>query len=52
MAGEIVGELYDKQWQEKLEIYRTHFPVELEVTYEGTMISESMKKMIEKLILI
>lgn len=50
--GMIGVESYDKRWKEKLEIYRTHFPNQLEVTYEGTMISDSTKKMLEKLELI
>lgn len=50
--GMIGVESYDKRWKEKLEIYRTHFPNQLEVTYEGTMISDSTKKMLEKLQLI
>lgn len=50
--GMIGVESYDKRWKEKLEIYRNYFPDHLEVTYEGTMISESTKKMLEKLKLI
>ena len=47
--GMIGVESYDKRWKEKLEIYRSQFPGQLEVTYEGPMISDSAKKMIEKL---
>ena len=50
--GMIGVESYDNRWKEKLEIYRNYFPGKLEVTYEGTAISESAKKMIEKFKLI
>ncbi|MDD3364135.1 MAG: RecQ family ATP-dependent DNA helicase [Syntrophomonas sp.] len=50
--GMIGVESYDKRWKEKLEIYRNYFQSKLEVTYEGTTISESTKKMLEKLKLI
>lgn len=50
--GMIGIESYDKRWKEKLDIYRNQFPEQLEVTYEGTTISESTKKMLEKLRLI
>jgi len=50
--GMIGIETYDKRWKEKLDIYRNYFPEKLEVTYEGTTISESATKMLEKLKLI
>jgi ATP-dependent DNA helicase RecQ len=50
--GMIGVENYDKRWKEKLDIYRKYFPGQLEVTYEGTMISQSAMKLLEKLELI
>ena len=47
--GMIGVESYDNRWKEKLEIYRNYFPGRLEVTYEGTTISESTTKMLVKL---
>ncbi len=50
--GMIGTESYDKRWKEKLEIYRKYFPDQLVVTYEGTTITESTQRMLEKLKLI
>jgi ATP-dependent DNA helicase RecQ len=50
--GMIGVESYDKRWKEKLEIYRNLFLYQLVVTYEGATISESTKKMLEKMKLI
>ena len=47
--GMIGVESYDKRWKEKLEIYRTHFAGQLEVTYEGVNISDSARNVIKKL---
>ena len=47
--GMIGVESYDKRWKEKLDIYREHYPEQLVVTYEGTTISDSAQRQLEKL---
>jgi len=50
--GMIGVESYDKRWKEKLDIYRKYFPDQVVKTYEGTTISDSAQRMLEKLELI
>lgn len=48
--GMIGIESYDKRWKEKQDIYRQCFPGQLEVTYEGTTISDSAHALIQRIL--
>ena len=42
-------ESYDERWKEKKAIYQEKYPEQLVVTYEGTAISEAVKRNLTKL---
>lgn len=40
---------YDKRWRDKLDIYRTHYPEQLMITYEGPNISSEAINKVQEL---